>query len=370
MSSLTLEVNGTQYAGFTGASVEIRLDALSNTFSFEALSDQAQQLPFKGGESCRVFVDEEQVLAGFIELVNVQGDGSSHSIQVQGRDRTADLLDSSIGPPLGALRAPITLKALCQRVIKNLKTDIEVVDLVNPAPFSPTEDIADPEPGDNAFEFLERYARKRQVLLSSNADGDMLITASSGEETTGSLVNRIGDPEGLNNVLTYSVSYDSTGRYNLYRAISQLNPDALSLAGDTDALTIASQGDLQQAIDEEIREGRQRILISEAMTSSANSTDRATWEANIRKARGRVYSCTVSGYQDQAGDLWRVNTLPTVLDDDAAIEARMLVNSVSFQLSAGRGSATTLTFVERNAYTLQLEEPVTVKETVGDAFFA
>lgn len=365
---MIIEVDGVQYEGFTGASTEIRLDALSNTFSFDASSDKAKPLPFKLGQAVRVFVDGEQVLAGFIELINVSGDSRTHSIQVQGRDKTGDLLDSTMGS-LGALKAPITMATLCRRVIRHLGTGISVEDLVNPAPFSAAEDIADPEPGDNAFQFLEQYARKRHVLLSSNATGDILITAASGDEIEASLVNRIDDPDGQNNVLTYSVSYDSTGRFNLYRAVSQLNPTAAALAGETDALTVASQGDRQQAIDEEIRRGRQRVLVSEAMTSSDPAQDRATWEANIRKARGRVYSCTVDGYRNATGDLWRVNTLPQVIDEDADINARMLINSVAFQLVPGKGSVTTLSFVERNAYTLQLEEPVTVDEEVGGAFF-
>lgn len=363
---MIIEVDGVQYNDFTSASAENRLDALSRTFSFEATSKDARPLPFRGGEPAKIFVDGDQFLSGNIEIVSVTGDSTSHSISIQGRSATGDLLDSSIAS-LGALSAPITLAQLCLRVIEHLGLDIEVVDEVSPDPFNEAEDIADPDPGDNAFQFLEAYARKRQVLLTDDENGDLVITASSGENIEASIINRIGDPFGLNNVLQYSVSYDSTGRYNLYRAISQLNPTAGALAGETDALSVAGQGDRQSAIDEQIRRGRQHILISEAMTSSDPSKNRATWEANIRKARGRVYGCTVNGYRNETGELWRVNQLPIVLDEDASIASRMLVNSVAFSLNEQRGRSTTLSFVESNAYTLELTEPVT--EEVGDALF-
>ncbi len=363
MTTMIIEVDGIQYDNFTGASTENRLDAVSRTFGFEATSDESKPLPFQGGEACKVFVDEDQTLAGFIELVNATYDGSTHTISIQGRSATGDLLDSSIGS-LGALSGTITLKTLCERVIKHIGASIKVVDEVKPEPFNVAEDIADPEPGDNAFAFLEQYSRKRQVLLSDDADGNLVIAASSGIEIDAAIVNQKDDPSGLNNVPNGAVTYDTTGRFNLYRAISQLNPTALASTGQFDPSSIASQGDLQSARDSEIRVGRQHILISEAMSPSK---DRPTWEANIRKARGRVYSCTVNGYRNETGDLWRVNRLPTILDEDASISARMLINSVAFRLDPRTGTTTTLSFLERNAYTLELTEPVT--EEVGDALF-
>jgi len=66
--TMVLEVNGVQYDNFTAASCEIRLDALSNTFSFEAVAAEGAALPFKGGEACRVIVNRQAVLTGFIEI--------------------------------------------------------------------------------------------------------------------------------------------------------------------------------------------------------------------------------------------------------------------------------------------------------------
>lgn len=360
---MIIEVAGVQYGDFVSANAEIRLDALSNTFSFQATSKDAVPLPFRGGEACKIFVDGDQVLSGFIEVVNVSGDARSHSIAIQGRDKTGDLLDSSVGP-LGSFSGTVSLKSLCERVIKHVGTDVSVVDEATPEPFNAAEDLADPEPGDNAFAFLEQYARKRQVLLSSTSDGDLLIATSSGEEIDASIINRLNDPFGLNNVLKYTVAYDSTGRFNLYRTISQLNPSVATEAGELDALSIASQGDNASVLDEAIRRGRQHVLVSEAMTSSEPSKNRSLWEANIRKARGRTYGCTVNGYRNETGALWSVNKLPIVLDENAGIAARMLVNTVAFSLTRDGGRSTTLTFLERNAYTLQLQEPVT--EEVGD----
>ena len=360
---MKIEVNGTEYANFVSASVVIRLDTLSNTFAFEATSEDAKPLPFKGGESCTVTVDGELVLTGFIEIVNVDGDAESHTISIEGRDKTADIVDSAIDV-LSDTRPPISLKTLIERVITHVGAKISVIDLAKPAEFNAAEDLFAQEPGQNAFEFIEAPARKRQVLLTSDEKGNLVITASSGKEIAATIQHRVADD--TSNVLRYSVSYDLTGRFRKYLSSSQLNIIPLNLAGIASNDEIVSQGTENVVTDSDVREGRQLILASESMFSSSQGEDRATWEANIRKARSRVYSATMHGYRNQTGDLWRVNTLVKVNDEYADIEATMLINSTTFSLSEQDGRTTVLSLVERNAYTLELEEPTT--EKVGSGF--
>lgn len=362
---MKIEVAGKDYDNFIRASAEIRLDALSNTFLFEATSEDARPLPFKGGESCEISANGTKILDGFIEVVNVDGSAENHVIKIQGRDKTADLLDSSIAD-LSDLRAPITLKRIIELVIKDIGASIKVIDEVQPKPYNPSEDLAAPEPGENAFEFIEVLARKRQVLLTSNEDGDLVIAAGSGIFIPAFVQNRVRDS--ANNVLRYAVSYDSTGRFNVYRSVSQLNATTLNLLKILDFDSIVSQGVDKIIRDEEIREGRQMVTMSESNSSTAENERRATWEANIRKARGKVYSATVDGFRNQTGDLWRINRLVNVDDEYAGIKAKMLVNSVTFAMNEESGRTTTLSLVESNAYSLELDEPRTEELGLGLSF--
>lgn len=362
---MKLEINGVEYDNFTSASAEIRLDALSNTFSFGAVSTKATPLPFKGGEACRVRVDGETVLTGTIEVVNVDYSDGGHSITLQGRDKTGDILDSSLSP-MSDLRAPITLKSIIQKAIANIGADIKVVDEVNPAPFNAAEDLSAPEPGENAFEFMESHARKRQVLLTSNGSGDVVITGASSAKSAGALQN-ILDAED-NNIIAGSVSYDLTGRYNAYKFASALNPISLLNAGDTGiGEVVAQEGN---ATDPNIRIGRQLVLVAEGPFSSDQDKLRAKWEANIRKARGRVYSVTVRGYRTggDTGDLWAINTRVPIRDDFAGIDAEMLINTVTFGFDLQNGRQTVLSLLASNAYSLALEEPKTEKVGYGLTF--
>lgn len=351
---MRLEVNGTEYTNFTSASAEIRLDALSRTFSFEAATTKGNPLPFNGGEKCRVIVDNLPVVTGYIEVISGNYDGNSHSVMVQGRCKTGDLLDSTISP-LSDIKEKVSLKSIIEKVIADIGVDISVVDNANPALFNDAEDIEAAEPGDNAFEFLEKLARKRQVLLTSNGDGDIVIEKTNLTDSLGSLQHFVGGSG--NNILSASFSYDQTGRFNVYQFKSGLNPNPLNNAGTTSIATIVNQGGLVR--DTQIRAGRQLVLVTEGGSSDKQSEDRATWEANVRKARGRVYSAVVRGYRPtpNAADLWNVNRLVTVTDDFASINAQMLINSVAFSYSLQSGKTTTISVVEKNAYSLTLDEP-------------
>jgi len=347
---MNLEVNGIEYSNFTAASCEIRLDALCNQFSFEAVAPNGEPLPFKGGEGCKVIVNGEVVLTGFIEVINVSYDGQSHTINISGRDKTADLLDSSIDKIDDIRGDELTLKALIESVIKSLGLDITVIDEVSPAPFNAAEDIVSPEPAENAFQFLEKYSRKRNVLLTSNGDGNIVIAANSGKTATGAVQHLIEADD--NNVISSNFSYDTTGRYNAYKISSGLNPVALNLAGDTGLASLVNQGG--GVFDGEVRQGRQLVIIAESPFSDTPCKDRAKWEADIRKARGLLYSAVVPSFSvdGENGELWQVNRIYRIVDDFVGKIEPMLCNSVTFTYSASEGKNTALSFVDQKAYTL------------------
>ncbi len=354
---MRIEVNGIEYSGFISSSAEIRLDALSNSFSFTS----AGIAPFKIGDPCRIIVNDKTVITGHIEIINGSGDATSREITYSGRDKTGDLVDSNIGA-LSDLGTSISLKTIIEKVISNIDSTLKVIDQVSPKNFNPAEDIASPEPGDNAFDFIEKLARKRQVILTSNSDGNIVIVDTPGDNLIHALQNVLGADN--NNVKSFSFSYDETGRYNLYKMVSSLNPTALSFSGATNNSDVVNQSG--NVTDKAIRAGRQLVITAEGSYSNTENNTRAEWEQRIRQARGRLYSAVVQGFTPPgSSDLWQVNTIIGVLDDFAGISAEMLINSIVFSLSEDGGSTTTLSLVEQNAYNLQLTEPVT--EKIGDS---
>src|SRR5678816_808091 len=147
---MKIEVNGKLYSGFTSATADVRIDALSNSFSFSASPGKNLGLPFSRGDECIVLVDGEQIIKGFIEIISGNGDATTHTIDITGRDRTSDLIDSSL-LPLKDISPPITFKRVIELVIRSIGSELDVIDYTG-VTFDRQEDLIAVERGDNAFD--------------------------------------------------------------------------------------------------------------------------------------------------------------------------------------------------------------------------
>lgn len=352
---INIKVGATTYQGFTSAQVSLGMDRLCSTFEFTATTDGSSYLPFKGGEECEIFVDGDLVLSGTIEVVDAEYTNDSHRINISGRDYTGDLLDSSLDSLASITGDGLTLKSLIESVLDQLNIGVDVIDNANPKPFNVSEDYASPELGENAFSFLEKYSRKRQVLLGSDELGNVTIIKSEGDTIQAWLRHEVNGS--TNNILSANVSYDRTGRFNVYKFASSLNPIAVNNSADVSVFSVASQvGNV--VVDDEISTGRQLYLVAETSASDGENTDRAKWERNVRRSRGRMYSAKVHGYRSQTGGLWTPGTVVGVLDERADIDGQMLVNTVTYDYSLSVGSQTTIGLLPPDAYTLASNTPV------------
>ncbi len=369
--SMEIQVDGVSYLNFLNASVEFSLTNFARFFDFTATSTEAKQLPFKVGDSCQITIDKELVLTGFIERMDISYSGGNHTIRVSGRDKVGDLVDSSLEKL--DIQGDISFEDVIRRVLEELTfsaSDILVINLVEGLEnFVKDTDILSPSTGQNSWDFLETLARKKNVLLRTNNDGDILIErspegntggASEGFNTT-TLANRLDNS--TNNILSSSTSFDDTQVFNKYTVRSQSNVSTLKSIFEDATATVDKFG---EAIQEDIRTTRQLVLQAENASVNDESINRAQWEANFRQARQRVYSCTINGFRDSQGVIWDVNQLIRVDDDFAGINGNMLIDSVTFIFDLTGGEETTLSLVQEGSYLPEVQTETS--SDVGTSF--
>lgn len=349
MKKLFLEVGGRPYDGWTSALVSKSMETLSGIFSFSATSDDILKFPIATQSECRILVGEEPVITGFIEKIDINSDAGTHTITLSGRDKTADIIDSSLDESI-TFNTRISLVSVIERVIEKLglKDEIFVLDDVGGLKDFQVSELVSSSLQETAFEFIEKYCRKRQVLISSNGDGNIVLQRASGDFSGASLIRRANEQKGTVDIKLSSVSYDYTNRFNKVTVKSQFNP---SRSDSTTTNNSASE------FDNKIRPWRQTVLIAETSSDNLTAKDRAIWEVNVRRARSKIYTATVVGYTTEleGDEIWRPNTLVNVIDDYASIEAEMLIKDVQYSLSQDGGSETILTLVSKDAFTLQAE---------------
>ena len=358
---ITLEVSGIRYTDFEGASVSFSMDTFSREFSFSATAAEGNPLPFKGGEACKVFVDGDQVLSGYIDIVSGGYDSRSHSIDILGRGKTSDLFDSTLDSL--ELSSEISMEDAIKAAINQLGVDISVANNAgNIAIFNKAEDEIGASVGDGAFDFIETLARKRQVILNEDEFGDISINRAKKDRYSEKLQNIISSDE--NNIKSASFNYDLTGIYREYIVKSQQNTAALNFSGVSDLASVTSQSG--RSSSSQTRAGRQLAFVAEKASGNEQLTSRAVWESNIRRARSREYIAIVVGQKASTGEKWETNKIISVNDQFAGIKEDMLINRVTFITSKDDGNITELVLIDKDAYTPNPAD--SLSDSVGGEF--
>lgn len=352
---ITIESDtGIQYSNILSVDVGMSLAALVRDFTINVAQPGKQALPFKGGEQIRIWVDNELACDGFVDAVTPGYSKDGHTVALQGRSKAQDLVDSSLFPI--AINTSISLVKVIELVISQIGLDLRVINQISDLEdFDPAEDKIGAASGENAFSFIDTLARKRQVLLTSNAQGDIIISRSGTSQNQVSLRNLI---TGDSNILSGKASYNTSKRFNKYAFISQLNTTTPGFTLDS---KVASD-QLAISVDTPIR-ARQMVMVAEKASSNGQLQPRADWQNNMAKANSRIYSVTVQGVRTQGGEIWQPNRLQAVADDFSEINEVMLIDSVRFNQTKTTGTVTSLSLVDRTAYDQQLAEPVASKDT-------
>jgi prophage tail gpP-like protein len=344
-----LEIEGEQFEGFTNVTVRKSLDELSGAFNFTATSDETADYPINRRAKVKVFVDDTKVIDGIIDRIDINYSDNSHILSISGRDKTSILVDSSI-PGSRAFNAPTDLRRVTENILSQLGSSIKVIENGITLREFKKNLVANIE--DTAFQFLERYARKSNVILTTNFDGNVVITQAGIEKIDTLLLNEKSGEK--NNIKSAVISFDDSKRFSKYIVYAQqLDNDDIS--NKSEATVKAS------ATDSEALSTKQKNIILESEGDIDTVQDRANWEANIRRAKSTIVEYEVQGFYHDEG-VWEINKLIRVVDDFATIDSDMLINTVEFNYSEIGGSITRLGLLPPDAYTQQPEATTAQKQ--------
>lgn len=344
---ITLEVDNVVYDNFDSVSVSSALDTAASSFSATLFTSFGQRIPFTTSQRCVIRSGQHLLMTGTIEQLSASYGPDDHVVDIAGRSLLGDMVDSRVGPEF-ALNGPVELVDAVQAMIDSVPLTLTVRSEVGNIDPIAERDKVSSSVQDSAFIVAESYCRKRQVMLTDDAAGQVVLTRGSGVATDLQLINRPGE---AGNIKSATVDYDFTGRYRVYEVRSQSNlgslPPAFSVSGGgVDIFGLAT--------DAEVRPGRVTCAVAEKSSSSEDCANRATWQANVARARSFRYSAVVAGHA-QGGVLWQKNQLVFVDDVYAGIRGVFLVNGVTYDSDRQNGNTTTLDILTPDAYRVQAE---------------
>lgn len=333
MSEIELVIGKDVHRGWKSVQVETGLEQCSSRFQLSVADRWADNnVPRRiyAGDAFELRLEGEVVMSGFVDDAEPFISEHDHGIQVVGRDKTADLIDCSALAKSGQWSG-----AKLDRIARDIASpfglevsvDVDVGDVF--ASFNIEE-------GERAFETLDRAARMRGVLLTTDGTGRLILTRAA----TGDAVAGIAQGD---RVKFAAVRTSWRERY------SKITVKGQGKGSDKEFGAAVAHGSAT-ATDDAITRYRPLVVISEQHGKSVNFRQRAEWERNIRRGRGTRARFTLPGWNNSAGKIWRPNMLIDCQFPILGVAEKLLVVKADFFLDDKRGKITELQLAHPSAF--------------------
>lgn len=318
-NDVTLRVNGTEFKGWLDVEIGAGIERQARDFKLNITRTWpgATDIPRRvvAGDQCEVFIGKDKVLTGYIDATPISYDANSVSVSINGRSKTADLIDCSANYKNGQWR-----NVKVERIAKDLASiyGVSVITEVNTGSNIVDHQI---DTGETAFESIGRLLALRQLLSTDDADGNLvLINAGSGGKAATAL--KYGE-----NILSADTSLDYKDVFGSYTAKGQRS------GNDYDsAETIANVS--AAATDVTIKRPRNLIIQMSGQVNTLDCQQRVKYERLYRAAKALETTYTVQGWRQGDGRLWVPNQMVQVIDPVIGFDTELLIVEVTYSLNS------------------------------------
>lgn len=339
---LVLKVGGKAYSGWQEITVEKSMDQISGSFTVKA-TDKYPLKPHDWeihlGDPCTVEINDHLVITGFVEAMPISYSKDEHSIEINGRDVTGDLVDCSFVSGKSEF-IDTTMQGIVTALCKPF--GIPVVVESQAAAGAAKKISVNVEPGDAVFEIISKCSRIAQVLPVSYGDGKLYLTLAGSALSNGGL--ELGK-----NVLRATSNHNDKDRFSEY----WVKGSGKATDDSTETKDVVSPKG--HAIDSIISRHRPLVILADKDVDHKTAKTRAEWEAHMRAGASREYEYAVQGWLQPDGTPWEINRLVRVKDAFFGLDETLLLSSLSFSIGEN-GTITTMIISDPEKYLVPLPE--------------
>jgi prophage tail gpP-like protein len=356
MDKVILEAAGNAYEGWQKVRINRSLTAMAGTFDLEltwqfqgdvnAYNDFIDGL--LTGSECTVDIGKDRLITGYLDDFIPSYDDETITINVTGRDKTADLVDCSVVQPSGQFKNQTLLQIA---VIVSAPFGISVI---NETDVGATFQRVQVEQGETAGEFLTRLAQQRGVLLTTNGLGQLVITRAS--KKRGEVALKLGV-----NIKA------GRGRFSRKQRFSEYIVKATGGAGWEDDQPLENVGGIKSTVtDQDVKRYRPLIIVNDEVTTAAGASLRGQWERQRAISASNTAEYTLTGWRNpNTGNLYQLNRIVPVTDDIMKINKDMLISNIFYSEDNDTGRLVVLSVVDPDALNIpaKVEKSTTISKS-------
>jgi prophage tail gpP-like protein len=344
MGSVILTIDGMAISGWKEFSVKRALEGLAASFSLSIANTKKWDAAdlIRVGKSCKIEVERDDgtktlLVTGYIDSRSRRRSGDATEFSVEGRDKTADLVDCAAIRASGSwTRAD--LRTICRDLCAPYG-----IEVVSPNYTGEPFEKFTLQSGETAFSAIDRACRMRATIPTTNAESQLVLSRAI--DHTYTVIDLVDD-----NLLELSENEDGTERFSTYIVKGQSQ-------GDGDSWSASNTAPTGSANDPNVTRPRTLQIMAEGKANATSCKERALWEAQVRAGRSKTYSATVRGwFQGDNGPIWDVNQIVTLTCSAWGIQTDLLITGVEYRLDSG-GRKTTLELKHPDTYKPNPTEP-------------
>lgn len=345
-NNVTLTVNNKDYAGWKSVRIEVGLERIARSFELSVTeywpgsTDGARRIT--PGDLVEIRIGDDLVCTGYVDATPIDYDAQSITIMIAGRSKTADLVDSSADVSGGQFKN-LSAKAIAKKLADPY--GLLVVSEVATAAALTDHQI---QQGETAFESLDRIAKQRQILITDNETGDVVLAAPG---SSGTAYDALVFGE---NILSASAGFDFTDVYSVYTVKGQKS-------GADDSFAKNTAESIGTAVDSGVKRHRVLVVRQSGQADNATCQNRAAYEQQIRRAKTSEIRYRVVGWRQSNGALWTRNTIVTINDPVMAMDNALLISEVIYTLDES-GEITELVVIPPAAFATEPETKAKAKK--------
>lgn len=323
------------------------LDTLCGSFEFNATQRSPfnmSEWPIQMGVECSVKVAGKLVITGYIEDININYDKDSHTVQIAGRDKTADLVDCTRVGSQNDMWSFIEGQKISYIIKKLIEPhNIELVidkSAEEEAKKSFNKSVKFDE-GAPLIDSILQIVKKYNLFPITTPEGKLLLTTGDATKQAGTILER-----GIN-ILSGGLKQSNKEVYSVYLSVGQSGgKDNISPKNFT--YKSIFDGDFGL-----ITRYRPLANIPDVGGDTKRARDYAYWEAKYRAANARLLGYSVQGWTQLNGDLWEPHSLVFVTDELFNNATRQFLINACEYLQTEKGTITSMQLCSPEKYKSQ-----------------
>ncbi len=316
-TAVTLTVDGLDYSGWTSVEISAGLERQARSFNIGITwkwPGQNVLRPVKQGARCEVRIGSDLVVTGWVDATPISYDHETVTTSIAGRSSTGDLIDC------GAINQPGQWKGQSvQAIVQALASPYG---LTVKSEIAATSGLTDHtiEPGETAFESIDRLLTLYRVFSTDNAQGNVVLAqvGSAGRSAESLELGR--------NILSADAALDFTRVFSEYRVVGQRS------VSDDEIAQAATEVN-SSVTDPRMTRKRVKVIHESGQLNEKLAADRANWERGTAVGKALETTYEVQGWRQGNGALWLPNTILRVVDPVIGYDRDMLIAEVTYTLN-------------------------------------